>query len=96
MTDPAPHALPTFSCPRCGVAVFRVRRTLLDRLFSAFVPQLRVRCEAAFCGWQGLVRRDTPGTAGFQRRRAYRPQHVLEASNTGTAAPLPPAPKARD
>jgi hypothetical protein len=99
MTDSALHAVasqPAFTCPRCGMAVTRVRRTLLDRLSSFFVPQLRVRCDAAYCGWQGLVRRDTPGTASFQRSRAYRPQHVLEASHAGRAEPLPPATRLPD
>ena len=85
MTDPTP---PTLTCPRCGMAVYRVQRTLLDRVFSALVPQLRVRCEAEFCGWQGLVRRDAPGTAAFKHQASYFPQHVLEPSRGAT--PLSP------
>ena len=92
MKEPESPSLAAFACQRCGMPVFRVRRTLLDRLFSAFVPQLRVRCEAAFCGWQGLVRRDAPGTAGFKRSLVYRPQHVLQPSQAGTTMP-PPASK---
>lgn len=71
------HPTPTLACPRCGLAAYRVPRSLLDRLSSLFVPQLRLRCFAKFCGWQGLVRRDAPGTEHFKPKRVYRPRHVL-------------------
>lgn len=81
---------PTLACPRCGLAVFRVHRTLLDRLSSLLVPQLRLRCGASACGWQGLVPCSTPGTAPFMPQRTYRPQTVLTASRGGVALPGKP------
>ena len=81
---------PTLACPRCGLAVFRVHRTLLDRLSSLLVPQLRLRCGASACGWQGLVPCSTPGAAPFMPQRTYRPQTVLTASRGSVAGPGQP------
>lgn len=81
------HAKPAtgLRCPRCADSLQRARRTALDRVFCLFVPQLRLRCQAEFCGWQGLVRRDAPGARAFVHEKAYLPQHVLQPSRMSQA-----------
>ena len=44
------------SCPRCGAPVVRIRRRLIDRLQSIFLPVHRYCCSGAGCGWEGNVR----------------------------------------
>jgi len=76
-------------CPRCADSLRRTRRTVLDRVFCLFVPQLRLRCQAEFCGWQGLVRLDAPGAAAFVPSKPYSPQRVLQPSRMSTPAHKP-------
>jgi hypothetical protein len=44
------------TCPRCGGPLVRVRRRLIDRLFSTTVPLRRYRCYAIDCSWVGNLR----------------------------------------
>jgi predicted RNA-binding Zn-ribbon protein involved in translation (DUF1610 family) len=44
------------ACPRCGHALERRRRSLLDRARTLFAAKARYRC-AARCGWEGLLPR---------------------------------------
>ena len=39
------------SCPRCGGALYRVPRRLIDRLFS--FRRHRFQCPSRTCGWEG-------------------------------------------
>lgn len=43
-------------CPQCGNDLVRVRRRLLDRLFSMAVPLQRYRCRKHECQWEGALR----------------------------------------
>lgn len=49
-------------CPRCSGPVLRVRRRIIDRMISLFVPVHRYRCNALGCTWEGNLRthRDAP------------------------------------
>ena len=72
MTAPEPtKLLPDYvgqsghRCPKCGGHMSRVKRRLLDHLFSLFVPTQRYRCRSFSCQWEGNLRidkgaRDTP------------------------------------
>jgi hypothetical protein len=54
-TDPQQRAPPGTRervCPRCGRPILRVRRRLIDRLFS-LTPVHRYRCYGIDCGWVG-------------------------------------------
>jgi hypothetical protein len=53
------------ACPRCGRALERRRRSLLDRARTLFVAKARYRC-SAHCGWQGLLPR-IPRDSGRSR-----------------------------
>lgn len=72
-------------CPRCGRPIRRVRRRFTDRLISLFVPVLRFRCEAAPCGWEGLIRGGHTRVGGHGSRD-YVPRHALVPSR---GAPTP-------
>lgn len=52
----ATSTLHASACPRCGRALERRRRSLLDRVRTAFSGKVRYRC-AARCGWGGLIPR---------------------------------------
>jgi small-conductance mechanosensitive channel len=47
-------SLTEITCPVCGGELRRVRRTLLDRVISQFVPVRRYRCKNLDCRWTGL------------------------------------------
>jgi hypothetical protein len=55
------------TCPRCGEAVYRVRRRWSDRLASVFHNVRRYRCLTQTCGWEGLLN-GTPRPASFRAR----------------------------
>lgn len=61
-------------CPHCLGSLSRVRRDLLDRLISVFVPVRRYRCPTMRCEWEGLLRisRVTPPVGDSIRRYRYR------------------------
>lgn len=42
-------------CPHCNSrdSVYRVKRRLIDRALSLFVPVQRYSCDALGCGWEG-------------------------------------------
>lgn len=52
-------------CPRCDGDLIRIRRRLVDRLISVFVPVRRFRCVYLGCFWEGNLRRtsDPPSSA---------------------------------
>jgi hypothetical protein len=73
--------LSQLACPRCHAAgLMRVHRHLPDRLLSLFQPNLRLRCSAASCGWEGLVRRGMLAGGGAQRGSARCRMPVLEVA----------------
>jgi hypothetical protein len=74
------HPPARLRCPHCQAAVLRIRRNFADRCLSLFVPMVRYRCAAFQCGWEGLVRRSTPGTGGWGHGASYLPSQVLEPS----------------
>ncbi len=43
-------------CPLCAERLTRVRRRLIDRLLSQFVPIQRYQCENFSCKWVGNLR----------------------------------------
>jgi hypothetical protein len=43
-------------CPRCAAHLIRVRRRVVDRLLSLFVPVHRYECSHYCCGWKGSIR----------------------------------------
>ena len=43
-------------CPRCAGNLIRIRRRVIDRLLSLFVPVRRYECPNSFCGWKGNLR----------------------------------------
>lgn len=47
-------ALTDLHCPRCGGAIHRVHRHMLDHLVSIFVPVRRYHCTNRDCGWSGV------------------------------------------
>ena len=77
MKQPTPARL---NCPQCQAALLRVQRNFADRCLSLLMPVARYRCAAFRCGWEGLLRRGTPGTGGFRRGGGYLPSQVLEPS----------------
>jgi hypothetical protein len=82
------------TCPVCGSQLKRVRRSLLDRLISLFVPMERVRCASKVCSWEGRVHRGALGRFSRGHRKYYR-SGAVEASRGAVAAEMPrhePAP----
>ncbi len=48
---------PDQECPQCAGSVVRIRRHLLDRLYSAaFAAAHRYRCEQLGCNWEGRLK----------------------------------------
>jgi hypothetical protein len=45
-----------YRCPNCGGELVRIRRRVIDRLLSAFVPVRRFRCSMLECGHEGNLR----------------------------------------
>jgi hypothetical protein len=43
-------------CPRCAGNLIRIRRRVIDRLLSLFVPVHRYECSHSCCGWEGNLR----------------------------------------
>jgi hypothetical protein len=43
-------------CPRCAGNLLRIRRRVIDRLLSLFVPMHRYECLHSFCLWKGNLR----------------------------------------
>lgn len=64
-------------CPRCRSSLQRVRRGLLDRFITLFVPVLRYRCTG--CGRQTLLQRPVRRAA----QRTYDGRFVLDVANGG-------------
>ena len=71
------HVTPALSCPLCTVQLFRVPRSLGDRLVGLFMPVRRFRCASAVCGWEGLLLRDR----NERRADRYRDRKVLDAAS---------------
>ena len=44
------------SCPRCAGNLIRIRRRIVDRLLTLFVPVRRYECPYSCCGWKGNLR----------------------------------------
>jgi len=40
-------------CPQCGTGAYRIRRRVIDRIFSLLSPLRRYRCTSIGCGWEG-------------------------------------------
>jgi len=77
--DRSSHAPCT--CPRCGRALERRRRSLLDRVRTLFTAKARYRC-AARCGWEGLLPR-IGGHWGGRSRYIIGAAHDAPARLTG-------------
>ena len=45
-------------CPRCDGQLVRIRRRLIDRLYSLVVPVRRFRCGTMGCTWKGNLGKD--------------------------------------
>jgi hypothetical protein len=43
-------------CPQCRGDLFRIRRRLIDRMLSLFVPVQRYSCQRFSCKWEGNLR----------------------------------------
>ncbi len=60
-------------CPRCGGAVYRIRRNTLDRVLSRIAPVQRFKCRATdadlHCTWEGVIQieDDYPNRADGRR-----------------------------
>lgn len=48
-------------CPLCNALLIRTPRRAVDRLWSAFKPVLRYRCERFSCQWHGNLLRGAGG-----------------------------------
>lgn len=57
--------------------MFRVPRSLVDRLIGLFKPTRRYRCASAVCFWEGLL----PRPAAARGAGRYRDQPVLDAAS---------------
>ena len=44
------------ACPKCGLALDRVRRRPVDRLTSLFSPVQRFHCRSFTCRWEGNLK----------------------------------------
>jgi hypothetical protein len=55
-------------CPRCAGSVERVRRRLIDRIVSVFVPVRRYRCRNDACSWEGNLRSAGRSATGYSSR----------------------------
>ncbi len=52
-------------CPKCSGDLFRIRRRLIDRVKSLFVPVQRYSCQRFSCKWEGnlpATRSDSPSS----------------------------------
>lgn len=43
-------------CPKCGSALHRIQRDIVDRLISLAWPIRRYRCDNFLCEWEGNLR----------------------------------------
>jgi hypothetical protein len=56
LSSAAGEGLSRPACPRCGGAVNRVPRRLMDHLVSALMPVRRYSCRTLACHWEGTLR----------------------------------------
>jgi len=41
------------TCPKCGDAVLRVHRRIIDHIYSLYRPVYRYQCTSLECAWRG-------------------------------------------